>query len=82
MIQYIFNKRYKRSRNTQADIVDWLKLYPCKTEREICEECFGETRDKKHADLLRRALYSNKIDRVRVKIHGIDKRMVFRYFIK
>ena len=70
-------------RNTQQQLVNWLKSNPCKTELEIVQQCFGDrTRDKKHADLIRRALYTGKIDRVRVKFHDRDTRKLYRYFVK
>jgi hypothetical protein len=69
--------------NTQQELVEWLKNNPCKTELEICQQCFdSKTRDKKHADLIRRALDTNKIDRVRVKFHDVDNRKLYRYFVK
>ena len=70
-------------RNTQQQLVNWLTSNPCKTELEIVQQCFGDrTRDKKHADLIRRALYTGKIDRVRVKFHDRDTRKLYRYFVK
>ena len=68
-------------RNTQQELVDWLATNPCKTEKEICNEAFNSKRKKKHAELLRRALHSGKIDRIRVKFKG-ESRMLWRYFIK
>lgn len=69
-------------RNTQQQLVNYLTNNPCKTELEIVNHCFGDkTRDKKHADLIRRAMSSGKITRVRVKFHNIDKRKLFRYFV-
>lgn len=70
-------------RNTQQELVNWLATNPCKTEKEICQQLWmSKSRDKKHADLLRRAYFSGKIERVRVKMHGIDTRKVYRYFVK
>ena len=70
-------------RNTQQQLVNWLISNPFKTELEIVQQCFGDrTRDKKHADLIRRALDTGKIDRVRVKFKNIDKRKLYRYFVK
>lgn len=70
-------------RNTQQELVDWLTTNPCKTEKEIVNQLWmSKSRDKKHADLLRRAYFSGKIERVRVKLHGIDTRKVYRYFVK
>jgi hypothetical protein len=69
-------------RNTQQQLVNWLTTNPCKTELEIVQQCFGDrTRDKKHADLIRRALSTGKIDRVRIKFKNIDKRKLYRYFV-
>ena len=79
--------KIKVQRNSQQDIVDYLKTTRFMTESEIQEDVWGYKRgesseaNKKYADILRRALYSGKIKRVRMKIHGIDKRMVFRYYI-
>ena len=70
-------------RNTQQELVNWLATNPCKTEKEIVNQLWmSKVRDKKHADLLRRAYFSGKIERVRVKMHGIDTRKVYRYFVK
>jgi hypothetical protein len=72
---------YKR-RNTQTELVEYLTDNPCKTELELTNDHFNDKyRNKKYADLLRRAWYSNKIARVRVKLKGIDKRMVYRYYV-
>lgn len=72
---------YKR-RNTQTELVEYLTVNPCKTELELTNYHFNDKhRNKKYADLLRRAWYSNKIARVRVKLKGIDKRMVYRYYV-
>ena len=82
----MFNN-YKVKRNSQQEIIDYLKKSPCKTETEIQENIWGYYRgesfnaNKKYADLLRRALYSGKIKRIRCKIHGVDKRKVYRYYI-
>lgn len=75
-------KRFKVKQNSQQDIVDFLKVNNFKSEKEIQEELWCDYLPyKKYADILRRALRSKKIKRVRMKIHGIDKRMVFRYYI-
>ena len=79
-------RNYKVQRNSQQEIVDYLKISPCKTETEIQEEVWnyyrgGRESNKKYADILRRALYSGKIKRIRCKIHGVDKRKVYRYYI-
>jgi hypothetical protein len=71
-----------KNRNTQQQLINWLTNNPCKTELEIVNHCFNDKhRDKKHADLIRRALYTGKIDRVRVKFKGVDSRKLFRYFV-
>ena len=77
----------KVQRNSQQEIVDYLKTTRFMTESDIQEDVWGYKRgesresNKKYADILRRAYYSGKIKRVRMKIHDIDKRMVFRYYI-
>ena len=76
----------KVQRNSQQDIVDYLKTTRFMSENEIQKDVWGYYRggwesNKKYADILRRAYYSGKIKRVRMKIHGIDKRMIFRYYI-
>jgi len=77
----------KVQRNSQQEIVDYLKTTKFMSENEIQEDVWGYKRgesseaNKKYADILRRALYSGKIKRLRMKFHGIDKRMVFRYYI-
>lgn len=76
----------KVQRNSQQEIVDYLKTTRFMSENEIQKDVWGYYRggwesNKKYADILRRAYYSGKIKRVRMKIHGIDKRMVFRYYI-
>jgi hypothetical protein len=80
-------RTYKVQRNSQEDIVDYLKYKKFSTEGEIQKDVWGYIRgesreaNKKYADILRRALRSGKIKRVRMKIHSKDKRMVFRYYI-
>ena len=77
----------KVQRNSQEEIVDYLKITRFRSEGEIQEDVWGYKRgesseaNKKYAEILRRALHSGKIKRVRMKIHSIDKRMVFRYYI-
>jgi hypothetical protein len=71
-----------KKRNTQIELVNYLKENPCKTELEITQLHFNSRkRNKKYADLLRRAWFSSKIERVRVKLKGVDKRMVYRYYV-
>ena len=75
-------KKFKLKQNSQQDIVEFLKENKFKSEKEIQEELWcAYLPDKKYADILRRALSSNKIKRVKMKIHSKDKRMVFRYYI-
>jgi hypothetical protein len=75
-------------RNSQYEIVQYLQDNPCRTESEIQQDVWNYYRrsdmesNKKYADMLRRALFSGKIRRVRMKIHGIDNRMMFRYYVK
>ena len=52
-----------------------------KTEKEICVELWGEKRDKKHADLIRRALYKCRIARVKFKTPGTKGRALLYYYI-
>ena len=73
---------YKKQRNTQTELVKYLTNNPCKTEKELVTGLWNSTyRDKKHADLLRRAWFSGKIERIRVKIKDTDKRMLYRYYV-
>ena len=72
----------REQRNTQTELVNYLTNNPCKTEKELVTGLWNSTyRDKKHADLLRRAWFSGKIERIRVKIKGTDKRMLYRYYV-
>ena len=85
----LMGKGFDQPRNSVKQIVDYLKQNPNQTETEIQENVFDYYRNhprtlesnKKYAEILRRALQSKKIKRIRMKIHGIDKRMVFRYYI-
>ena len=61
-------RNFTPQRNTQQQLVEFLINNPFTTEKNICIECWDEIRDKKHADLIRRALGSGKISRVRAKI--------------
>ena len=47
--------------NTQKQLVDFLALHPMKTEKEICAELWNSKRGKKHADLIRRALFNGRL---------------------
>jgi hypothetical protein len=71
-----------KKRNSQQELVDYLKKNPMKTEKEICTELWGEKRDKKHADLIRRALYKGRIERVKFKIPGDKGRALIHYYEK
>jgi hypothetical protein len=78
----------KRRRNNQYQIVDFLTDDNCKTERQIQEQVWGYFRNhthesnKKYADILRRALRSGKIKRVRIQIKSNgETRKYFRYYI-
>lgn len=89
---------YKKSkRNSQQQIIDYLQTVDCATESEIQQDVWGYYRNqskrpwllggssesnKKYADILRRALYSGKIDRMRVSFKGKDTRKYWYYFIK
>jgi hypothetical protein len=80
-------KNQRRSRNNQQQIVDYLDNNPFRTEKEIQIDIWGYYIDhkkeasKKYADILRRALYSNKIKRVRMrcKVWG-ETRKYWRYY--
>jgi hypothetical protein len=70
----------------QPEIIAYLKENPCKTEAEIFEGVYGFVRggfysNKKYADCLRRALYSGKVGRVKIKFKdNRDTRFLYRYF--
>jgi len=64
--------------NSQQELVEFLITNPFKTEKQICNELWDSERLKKHADMIRRALFSGKISRVRVKI-GSGNRI--HYFV-
>ena len=77
----------KVPRNSQQQILDYLETTDCATERDIQEEVWHYYRytsdkgvsNKKYADILRRALYSGKIKRMRVQIKGQDSRKYWYY---
>ena len=78
----------KVKRNNQQEIVDYLTNNNCKTEAEIqigvwgYDRSLGEESNKKYADILRRAWYSRKINRVRIQIKSKgETRKYFRYYI-
>lgn len=88
---------YTRPRNSQSQIIDFLRTVECATESEIQQEVWRYYRNqskrpwlsggssesnKKYADILRRALYSGKIDRIRCSFKGKDTRKYWYYFIK
>lgn len=69
--------------NTQKQLVDFLALHPMKTEKEICAELWNSKRGKKHADLIRRALFNDKIARVKFRIPDREKgRSLLYYFVE
>lgn len=74
--------RIMAKRNTQKELVEFLKKNPMKTEKEICKELWQSSRDKKHADLIRRALYSGKIESVKFKIPGQKGRALIHYYAR
>ena len=68
--------------NTQAELVAYLQRQPMKTEKEICRELWKSVRGKKHADLIRRALFSKKIARVKMRIPDRENgRALLYYFV-
>jgi hypothetical protein len=70
-----------KQRNTQAQLVAYLTKNPCQKEYELVWKLWGEIRSKKHSDLIHRALRARAIKRVRVKMKGIDRVKVWRYFV-
>jgi hypothetical protein len=72
----------KKKRNSQQELVDYLKANPMKTEKEICSELWGEKRGKKHADLIRRAERKGRIEWVKFKIPGTKGRALIHYYAK
>lgn len=71
-------RNFTPQRNTQQQLVEFLINNPFTTEKNICIECWDEIRDKKHADLIRRALSSKKISRVRAKVKNKN---LFHYYV-
>lgn len=71
-------RNFTPQRNTQQQLVEFLINNPFTTEKNICIECWDEIREKKHADLIRRALGSGKINRVRAKIKNKN---LFHYYV-
>lgn len=69
-----------KKRNTQKELVEFLKKNPMKTEKEICKELWQSGRGKKHADLIRRALHGDKIESVKFKIPGQKGRALIHYY--
>ena len=84
----IIIKEMKNRRNSQQEIVDFLTNNNCKTESEIQEYVWGYYRSEsnksnlKYARILRRALYSGKIKRVRLKFKNKgETRYYWRYYV-
>jgi hypothetical protein len=83
----IFGGGRKTTRNSQQQIIDYLKTTPYATERDIQEVVWDYYRytynkgeaNKKYADILRRALYSGKLERVRMQVKGVDTRKYWYY---
>jgi hypothetical protein len=59
--------------NSQQELVEFLTANPFKTEKQICTELWDSERLKKHADMIRRALFSGKISRIRVKTGTVNR---------
>jgi len=74
----VMKRNFTPQRNTQQQLVEFLINNPFTTEKNICIECWDEIREKKHADLIRRALGSGKINRVRAKIKNKN---LFHYYV-
>lgn len=75
-------------RNSQKEILEYLSTVACATESEIQVNVWGYYRsrmrnipNKKYADILRRALSSGKISRMRCAIRGKDTRKYWYYYI-
>jgi hypothetical protein len=88
MKRYITNYWGQKVRMVnQPEIIAYLKENPCKTEAEIFEDVYGFVRggfysNKKYADCLRRALFSGKIGRVKVRMKDNNEtRFLYRYFV-
>lgn len=71
-------KRYQM--NSQDQLVNFLIDCPGMSETEICKECWGEKRGKKHADLIRRALTANRVYRIQDTKKSSTGHKLFRYF--
>ena len=75
----------KKRRLSQQDVLDYLEQYPGSSEPEIQRGAWGYRRgysymsNKKYAEVLRRALYSKKIKRLKVKIKDGSDKSVYRY---
>jgi hypothetical protein len=89
MKRYITNYWGQKVRMVnQPEIIAYLKDNPCKTENEIFEDIYDYVRseshdsNKKYADCLRRALFSGKIGRVKVRMKDNNEtRFLYRYFV-
>lgn len=68
----------------QQDVLDYLEYYPGATETEIQIEVWDYYRNtrfnnKKYSYVLRRALHSGKIKRIKVRVKPESSKYVFRY---
>lgn len=76
-----------KKRNSQKEILEYLSTVACATESEIQINVWGYYRNrsnvanKKYADMLRRALYTGKISRIRCAFSGKDTRKYWYYYI-
>jgi hypothetical protein len=59
--------------NSQQELVEFLINNPFKTEKQICTELWNSEREKKHADLIRRALSKGRIGKIRVKTGTVNR---------
>jgi hypothetical protein len=72
----------------QQDILDYLRYNPGSTEGQIQVGAWGYMRNtsweanKKYADILRRALYSGKIKRLKVRDREEYKGSIYRYCLE
>jgi hypothetical protein len=66
-------------RNSQQELVEFLRNNPFTSERDIIAKLWiGQRADKKHYDLVRRALRTNKIKRARAKS---GKQSLYHYYV-
>jgi len=81
--------RHTTRRNSQQQVIDYLQTVECATESEIQQACWNYHRNskfagsnKKYADLLRRALHSGKIHRLRMRFKNrANPRYYWYYFL-